>query len=133
MTQKQSTQGEIRMDLNTLKAAIALLEQISQPAASASVPAPIGLIGRKVIVRSRDAGVLYGEYAGNNGSTVYLTNARQLWKWFAAKGITLLDVATYGVRKDECKFSPAQASVTVFNACAMIDVTADASASIEAV
>lgn len=118
------------MDLNTLKSAVALLETISQPASTAS--APIGQLGRKVIVRSRDAGVIYGEYAGNDGSTVNLKNARQLWKWHAAKGITLIDVATYGV-KAECKFSPAQATVTIFNACAMIDVTADASASIEAV
>lgn len=119
------------MDLNTLKSAVALLEQISTPAAKAA--APIGQIGRKVIVRSRDAGVIYGEYAGNDGSTVHLTNARQLWKWHAAKGITLIDVATYGVKKSECKFSPAQATVTVFNACAMIDTTAEASASIEVV
>lgn len=101
-----------------------------QPAPSVS-PAPT--LGRKVIIRSKDAGVIYGEYAGNDGSTVTVKNARQLWKWFAAKGITLIDVATYGVRKSECKFSPAQATVTVFNACAMIDVTAEASASIEAV
>ena len=109
------------MDLKALKSAVALIEQISQPASTAT--APIGEIGRKVIVRSRDAGVIYGEYAGNDGSTVHLKNARQLWKWFAAKGISLIDVATYGVKKSECKFSPAQASVTVFNDCAIIDVT----------
>jgi hypothetical protein len=88
---------------------------------------------RKVIVRSRDAGVLYGEYAGNDGSTVHLRNARQLWKWFAAKGISLVDVATYGVKKSECKFSDASAAVTVFNACALIGVTDVAASSIEAV
>jgi hypothetical protein len=89
--------------------------------------------GRKVIVRSRDAGVIYGEYAGNDGSTVYIRNGVQMWKWFAAKGISLIDVATYGVKKSDCKFSTATATVTVFNACALIDVTADAVASIEAV
>jgi len=119
------------MDLKALKSAVALLEQISQPESTAT--APIGQLGRKVIVRSRDAGVIYGEYAGNDASTVHLKNARQLWKWFAAKGISLIDVANYGVKRSECKFSTAQASVTVFNACAMIDVTVEASASIEAV
>lgn len=118
------------MDLNTLKSAVALLEQLGQPATAS---APIGQLGRKVIVRSRDAGVIYGEYAGNDGSTVHLKNARQLWKWCAAKGITLIDVATYGVKKSDCKFSPAQATVTVFNACAMIDVTDEAEKLIEAV
>ncbi len=118
------------MNLTELKSAVALLEQISQPTHNA---APVGQLRRKVIVRSRDAGVIYGEYAGNDGSTVHLKNARQLWKWFAAKGISLIDVATYGVKKSDCKFSTAQASLTVFNACAMIDVTADAASSIEAV
>lgn len=117
------------MDLNALKNAVALLEQFGSPAEK---PAD-GAMGRKVIVRSRDAGVIYGEYAGNDGSTVHLKNAVQMWKWFAAKGISLIDVATHGVKKSECKFSQATATVTVFNACALIDVTADASASIEAV
>lgn len=89
--------------------------------------------GRKVIVRSRDAGVIYGTLAGTEGSTIYLTEARQLWKWFAAKGLTLIDVATYGVKKSECKFSPASATLVVFNACALIDTTPAAAASIEAV
>lgn len=88
---------------------------------------------RKIIVRSRDAGVIYGEYAGNDGPTVHVTNARQLWKWQAADGITLIDVATYGVKAEGCKFSPAQANVTVFNACAIIDVTDTAAGSIESV
>ena len=119
------------MDLNTLKAAVALIEQFS--ANTETHAAPIGALGRKVIVRSRDAGVIYGEYAGNDGSTVHLKNAIQMWKWFAAQGISLIDVSAHGVRKSECKFSQATATITVFNACALIDVTADAAASIEAV
>ena len=117
------------MNLNELKNAVALIEKLQSPQADET----IGTIGRKVIVRSRDAGVIYGEYVSNDGSTVHLKNARQLWKWFAAQGISLIDVATYGVKKSECKFSTAQATVTVFNACAMIDVTNVASESIEAV
>ena len=96
-------------------------------------PTPRNGDGRKVIVRSRDAGVIYGEYAGSDGSTIHVRNARQLWKWFAAEGISLIDVATHGVRADRCKFSPSQATVTVFNACALIDVTDAAAKSIEAV
>ena len=100
--------------------------------AFAPTPNQLGM-GRKVIVRSRDAGVIYGEYAGNDGSTVHVRNGRQLWRWHAAKGISLIDVATYGVKASECKFSPANATVTVFNACALIDVTDAAAKSIEAV
>ena len=123
------TQQGKKMDLNQIKAVIALLEGTTQSAPSQTV----GPIGRKVIVRSRDAGVIYGTYAGNDGDTIHVTDARQLWKWCAAKGISLIDVATYGVKKSDCKFSTASAVLTVFNACALIDVSAEAAASIEAV
>ena len=96
-------------------------------------PEPIGKIGRKVIVRSRDAGVIFGDYMGNDGSTIHIRNGVQLWKWTAAQGISLIDVATYGVKASGCKFSPASATVTVFNACALIDVTDVATASISSV
>jgi hypothetical protein len=94
---------------------------------------PITQIGRKVIVRSRDAGVIFGDYVGNDGSTVHLRNGVQMWKWTAAQGISLIDVATYGVKTSGCKFSTAAATVTVFNACALIDVTDVAAASIGSV
>jgi hypothetical protein len=117
------------MDLNALKTAIAALEHLDGPTPSRQV----GRLGRKVIVRSRDAGVIYGSYAGNEGDTIHLTDARQLWRWCAANGISLIDVATYGVKKSDCKFSAASATLTVFRACALIDVTTDAAASIESV
>ena len=118
------------MNFNDLKNAVQLLSALEVE------KSPVGQaasVGRKVIVRSRDAGVLYGEFSGNDGSTVHLKNARQLWKWFAAKGISLVDVATFGVKQKECKFSTAQATITIFNACALIDVSDEAAASIEAV
>ena len=121
------------MDLNTMKAAVAPLELTGEAKASEAKSTSIGKIGRKVIVRSRDAGVIYGEYAGSDGSAIHLKNGVQMWKWFAAKGISLSDVANYGVKKSECKFSTVVDAVTVFNACALIDVTAEAAASIEAV
>ena len=118
----------------TIDQALALHAALNGKQDTASPPSsdPIGVIGRPVIVRSRDAGVIYGKYVGNDGSTVHLKDGIQMWKWFAAKGHTLIDVATYGVKKSECKFSPASATVTVFNACALIDVTNDAACSIEA-
>ena len=115
------------MNLNKVKDLIEISKAID------GEPSPSGALGRKVIVRSRDAGVIYGEYAGNDGSTIRIKNGVQMWKWFAAKGISLIDVATFGVKKSDCKFSVATADVAVFNACAMIDVTNDAAASIEAV
>ncbi|MEO1027520.1 MAG: hypothetical protein AAFX02_00545 [Pseudomonadota bacterium] len=89
--------------------------------------------GRPVIVRSRDAGVLFGNFAGRVGSTVKLTNARQMWHWKAAQGGTLIDCALYGVDTDACKFSEATATVQVFNACTLLDCHLAAANSIEAV
>lgn len=87
-------------------------------------------IGSPVIVRARDAGVLFGNYAGNDGSTVHLTDAVQMWQWFAVKGGTLVDCAVHGVTPEKCKFSVGHATLTVFNACALIAVEADAAATL---
>lgn len=88
-------------------------------------------IQRPVIVRSRDAGVIFGDYIANDGSTITLANARQMWRWRARTGGTLIDCATHGVIEDDCRFSfPAAGTTTVFDACAMIDCTTDAAISI---
>ena len=89
--------------------------------------------GQKVIVRSRDAGVLYGVLVSNEGSTVVLSQARQMWRWRAAKGGTLIDCAVYGVVAKDCKFSTAAGDVTVFNVCAMILVSSAGAALLDAV
>lgn len=77
--------------------------------------------GRPVIVRSRDAGVLFGYLDSYEGSTVHLRNARQMWSWNAAEGGTLLDCATHGVK--DGKFSTPCSAVAVIGACAIIDCT----------
>ena len=115
------------MNIEKLKSAIEIAKLIDCDTETS------GADGRPVIVRSRDAGVLFGEYAGNDGSTVRLRNAVQMWRWKAAKGGTLLDCAEYGVVESGCKFSPARGTVTVFNACALIDCTGEAAKSISAV
>lgn len=96
-------------------------------------PEPARIVAsRKVIIRSRDAGVVYGELVSIDGPNITVTNGRQLWKWKAAKGHTLVDVAEYGVDAKGCKFSPASATITVFNACALLDVSGAAVKTIEA-
>ena len=118
----------------TIEQAIAIAGVLAGTKPADPAPANINMaVGSPVIVRSRDAGVLFGEYAQNDGSTVHLTNARQMWRWHAAEGGTLIDCATHGVNGSKCKFSPAQATVTVFNACALISCTEKAAASIRSV
>lgn len=116
------------MNIEKLKQAIEIANLLD-----GSGEMPSGGDGRPVIVRSHDAGVLFGEYAGNDGSTVHLRNAVQMWRWKATQGGTLIDCATYGVVPDFGKYSPGMATVTVFNACALIDCTEDAAQSIRSV
>jgi len=116
------------MDIEKLKTAIEVAKLLE---CDAKPSAPAG--GRAIIVRSRDAGVIFGKYAGNDRDTVHVTDAVQMWRWKAAKGGTLLDCAEYGVDATGCKFSFSKGKVTVFNACAMIDCTDEAAKSISAV
>ena len=110
------------MDLNDLT-----IKQAKEIAAiinglgGASETKPVPGAGRAVIVRSRDAGVQFGYLDRFEGSTVYLTNARQMWSWIAAEGGTLLDCATHGVKGG--KFSTVSPAVIVIGACAIIDCT----------
>lgn len=113
----------------TIEQVLALIAALPK-ANPAEKPTMIAGNGRKVIVRSRDAGVQYGELEGYEGSTVYLKNARQMWSWTAAEGGTLLDCATHGVKGG--KFSTVSPSVVVIGACAIIDVTDKAAVSLSA-
>ena len=118
------------MDIEVLKQALQIAELLSDRSAVSRVPDTVKGDGRAVIVRSRDAGVQFGYLAGYEGSTVHLTNARQMWSWTAAEGGTLLDCANHGVRAG--KFSTTCAAVTVIGACAIIDCTEKAVKSLEA-
>ena len=69
------------MDLKTLKSAIALPE-----CAGGTDAAARSQWAKKVIVRSRDAGYLPRHICRKRRRTIHLRDARQLWKWHAAKG-----------------------------------------------
>ena len=89
---------------------------------------------RWVIVRSRDAGVVFGKLKKRKGRRVKLTNSRQLWRWHARKGITLLDVARYGVKQSECKFSEQDGGpIEILDACAVLLATEAARVTIQGV
>jgi hypothetical protein len=90
---------------------------------SENAPLPTWEDGRWVIVRSQAAGVQYGRLDHMDGDTAYLTEARQMWEWMAARGGTLLDCATFGVDPKKCKFSQGPATVIIFGVCAVIDIT----------
>jgi hypothetical protein len=51
-------------------------------------------VGQYVLIRSRDQGVVCGEYQSNIGREVTLKNARQIFRWNGSDRLTLVDVAT---------------------------------------
>lgn len=119
---------------NTLNAIDTLLEKLGvDDAKKYADNSDDDLVGKKVIVRSRDAGVLFGEYVKCEGSDVSLKKATQMWKWHAAKGISLIDVAEFGVDTSKSKFSKGKSDIVVVGACAIISVTPEAALTIEAV
>lgn len=86
--------------------------------------------GRPVIVRSRDAGCIYGKLDYYTATEVRLKDARQMWSWAAAEGGSLMDCAVHGVKGG--KFSAPAPFATVFGQCTIIDVTPKARPSLEA-
>jgi hypothetical protein len=69
------------------------------------------MIGKKCIIRTYSAGCWFGEIAEKSGTEVIVKNARRMWRWQAAKGISLSAVALYGLDYDGCKIVEAVESV----------------------
>ena len=57
------------------------------------------MIGQKVIIRCYSAGNWFGTLQSKCKHEVILTNARRLHGWTAAKGISLSEIAKYGLRE----------------------------------
>lgn len=84
----------------------------------------------KVIVRCRDAGVHFGTYVSHSGREVVLKDARRMWYWRAASGISLSACADVGISSDS-KIANVVSRVALLDACEIIPCTATAAASIE--
>ena len=62
------------------------------------------LIGQYVVVRGSAMGVHAGVLEAVEGDTVRLQDARRLWRWWAAKSISLSGVALHGLAdRSECR------------------------------
>lgn len=91
-------------------------------------------IGKYVIVRSSPSGCWAGTLASIDGSTVELTDARRLWRWWSAKGVSLSGVAVYGLHPDKldaCRIAVPVTRVCVMDVCEIIEASDDGRASIE--
>ena len=89
-----------------------------------------GMVGKKCIVRTHSAGVWFGEIAEKSGNEVIIKNARRMWKWWAAEGISLSSVALHGVKYNESKIVEAVPAVWL-EAIELIPASNKAIASIE--
>jgi len=63
-------------------------------------------IGKNVIIRTYSAGVWCGTLLQKSGNEVILTNARRLWRWWAAESISLSGVANFGIIEDKSQIAP---------------------------
>lgn len=88
------------------------------------------MIGKKCIVRTFSAGVWFGTVEQKAGNEVILVDARRMWHWWAAQGISLSAVALYGIKEDKSKIIEPVASVWL-EAIELIPATDTAIASLE--
>jgi len=88
------------------------------------------MIGKKCVVRTYSAGVWFGEIAEKSGNEVIVKNARRMWRWWAAEGISLSAVALHGIKHDQSKIAEAVSAVWL-EAIELIPASDKAIASIE--
>ena len=96
------------MDINELtlgqiKEIQSLALNVPQPATNKGI---YFAVGKNVIIRTYSAGVWCGTLLQKEGNEVILTNARRLWRWWAAESISLSAVANYGIIEDKSQIAP---------------------------
>jgi hypothetical protein len=88
-------------------------------------------IGKFVIARGTQAGVHAGVLVSRDGAQCELKEARRLWRWRvkANAGITLSDVATYGLDKRDSRIGAA-VSVVLTEVCEFVECSKEAAENI---
>lgn len=84
-------------------------------------------IGKKVLVRSYDAGVYFGTLEKMDGETCKLTNVRNIWKWEGAS--CLSQIANDGIKGG--KVGPVVASMMLNRCCQIIPLSEKAIENLE--
>ena len=89
-------------------------------------------VGKKYIVRAKEAGVFFGEITEKNGDEVTMKDVRCLWYWSGAA--SLMELANEGVRfPNDCKFTVKVSELEILGVCEILPCTDRAVACIEAV
>ncbi len=85
----------------------------------------IDYAGKIVLIRSRDAGVHFGEYLFHEGDEVHLKNSQRIWRWRGAN--TLNEVAIKGVdRTSYTRISEITDSIIIKGFCEILVLTNEA-------
>lgn len=61
------------------------------------------MIDKEVIIRTYSAGCWFGRLSSKEGREVILKNARRMWRWHAAEGISLSGCAIHGIKQEKSK------------------------------
>ena len=88
------------------------------------------LIGKKVLVRSYEAGVYFGTLSEKEGNEVTLKNVRNIWRWNGAS--CLSQIANDGVAESS-KLSPVVDEMVILNVCQIIPCTDKAISNLEGI
>lgn len=87
---------------------------------------------KKYIVRTKNAGVFYGEIETRSHDEIEMRNVRKLWYWDGAAAIEQL--AMNGTKApNNCKFTVTVPSMIIADPIQIIEATEEACKSIEAV
>lgn len=78
--------------------------------------------GKKVLVRSYDAGVYFGTLEDMEGDTVRMSNVRNIWHWTGAS--CLSKIANDGITGD--KVSCVVSSIVLTRVCQVMPLTREA-------
>jgi hypothetical protein len=87
---------------------------------------------KKVIIRTAQAGVFYGQLKSFKDGVAEIIGCRRLWYWEGAASLSQLAVEGVG-KPRECKFPPKVPRHRVLGVIEIIDTTAKAQESIESV
>lgn len=84
------------------------------------------------LVRCVNSGVFFGELKKLEGTKAVLKNARNIWSWEGANGLSSL--AKYGTSKPrECRFTCEVEEIILLDVCEVLSVTVKAGKSIDEV
>jgi hypothetical protein len=120
------------MNTDKINTLLRLAELLAEDSSCAQPAQPAKDAHRRVIVRGDRSGVFYGDLLERNGQEVTLGQCRHIWYWSGAANTA--EIANSGVSKpSECKIVGPVSRVLILDAVEVLDCTAAAIASLDAV